>query len=53
LRAGDYSRWFRYAIKDEGLADAAAAVEADAGSDPVQTRARIRRAIEERYTAAA
>jgi HAD superfamily hydrolase (TIGR01484 family) len=53
LRAGDYSRWFRYAIKDEGLADAAAAVEGDAGSDPVQTRARIRRAIEERYTAAA
>jgi hydroxymethylpyrimidine pyrophosphatase-like HAD family hydrolase len=53
LRAGDYSRWFRAAIKDGALADATAAVEADAGADPAQSRARIRQAIEQRYTGTA
>jgi len=50
LERGDYSRWFRDAIKDDGLADAAAAVEAAADPDAADTRARIRTAIEERYT---
>jgi hypothetical protein len=48
LGQGDYSRWFREAIKDEGLARAAAEVEAK-GGDPRQTRAHIRDAIEDRY----
>jgi HAD superfamily hydrolase (TIGR01484 family) len=50
LRRGDYSRWFRTCIKDEGLADEAAAVEADPGLSAEETRARLRRAIEQRYT---
>lgn len=50
LRDGDYSRWFRDAIKDESLADEAARVEQDAGLAPSESRARIREAIEKRYT---
>jgi hydroxymethylpyrimidine pyrophosphatase-like HAD family hydrolase/energy-coupling factor transporter ATP-binding protein EcfA2 len=50
LRAGDYSRWFREAIKDEPLADDAANVERDRGLTPVESRGRIREAIERRYT---
>jgi hydroxymethylpyrimidine pyrophosphatase-like HAD family hydrolase len=50
LRQGDYSRWFRTCIKDEELADDAAAVEQDADLPAAESRARIRRAIEERYT---
>jgi hydroxymethylpyrimidine pyrophosphatase-like HAD family hydrolase len=52
LRRGDYSRWFREAIKDDGLAQEAAAVEAS-DTDPVASRGRIHSAIESRYTAAA
>jgi hypothetical protein len=50
LRRGDYSRWFRTCIKDEGLADEAAAIEEDQELSVDETRARIRHAIEERYT---
>ncbi|HZR98713.1 MAG TPA: HAD-IIB family hydrolase [Chloroflexota bacterium] len=50
LRRGDYSRWFRTCIKDEGLADEAATVEQDPRLSADETRARIRQAIEERYT---
>jgi hypothetical protein len=50
LGAGDYSRWFRDAIKDEPLADEAASVERDVGLAPSESRARIREAIEKRYT---
>ncbi len=50
LRAGDYSRWFREAIKDEALADDTATVEHDRALGPAETRSRIRAAIEERYT---
>jgi hydroxymethylpyrimidine pyrophosphatase-like HAD family hydrolase len=53
LRQGHYSAWFRSAIKDEGLAAAAAEVEAMRDVSPEETRRRIREAIEERYTAPA
>jgi hypothetical protein len=49
LRHGDYSAWFRAAIKDEDLAEEAAAIER-AGLSTDESRARIRAAIEERYT---
>jgi hypothetical protein len=52
LRRGDYSRWFRAAIKDDELAAEAEAVERVGGS-PRDTRDRIREAVEKRYTAPA
>jgi hypothetical protein len=51
LERGHYSRWMREAIKDDGLADETARVERDAGRDAAESRARIRAAIEQRYTA--
>jgi hydroxymethylpyrimidine pyrophosphatase-like HAD family hydrolase len=53
LRRGDYSRWFREQIKDEDLAGEAAAIEENEALLPEQSRARIRAAIEARYTAPA
>jgi len=50
LERGDYSRWFREAIKDEGLADEAAKAESLAWMSAASSRARIRAAIEQRYT---
>ncbi|MBV9948542.1 MAG: HAD-IIB family hydrolase [Myxococcales bacterium] len=50
LRASDYSRWFREAIKDDDLASEAAAVEAKPELGPRESRALIRAAIERRYT---
>jgi HAD superfamily hydrolase (TIGR01484 family) len=50
LQAGDYARWIRGEIKDAELADAIAAVEADHAVSPADSRARIRAAIEQRYT---
>jgi HAD superfamily hydrolase (TIGR01484 family) len=47
LRRGDYSGWFREAIKDDALAAEAAAIEHVPTGD---TRSRIREAIERRYT---
>jgi hydroxymethylpyrimidine pyrophosphatase-like HAD family hydrolase len=52
LRRGDYSRWFREMIKDDGMADAAAGVESES-LPPRESRERIRALIEERYTAPA
>jgi hypothetical protein len=49
-KAGDYSKWFRTCIKDDELADEAAAVERDAGLSPAESRARVRELIEARYT---
>jgi hydroxymethylpyrimidine pyrophosphatase-like HAD family hydrolase len=50
LRRGDYSQWFRTCIKDGELADEAATVEQDASLTADASRARIRHAIEQRYT---
>ena len=53
LQNGDYSRWFRDMIKDEELAAEAAQIEGFKGLSPDESRARIRAAIERRYTAPA
>jgi hydroxymethylpyrimidine pyrophosphatase-like HAD family hydrolase len=50
LRQGEYSRWFRERIKDEELAAEAEQVEQDANLSPRDSRARIKAAIEQRYT---
>jgi hypothetical protein len=54
LERGDVSRWFREGIKDDDLADEAAEVESEAGElDADESRKRIRRIVERRYTAPA
>lgn len=53
LQAGDYSRWFREAIKDNDLAREVAEAEADSASDAALSRERILSAVEKRYTAPA
>jgi HAD superfamily hydrolase (TIGR01484 family) len=53
LRAGEYSRWFAQAIKDEDLAAEAAAVEADRSLSAQESRRRFKEIIERRYTAPA
>ena len=50
LRQGDYSRWFREAIKDEDLAATAADIEGQATLSPAESRALIKAAIQQRYT---
>jgi hypothetical protein len=50
LKKGDYSRWFRNAIKDEDLAAAAEQVERGNGVSPDESRKVIRDAIEQKYT---
>jgi hypothetical protein len=49
-RAGDFSRWFRQAIKDKALAREAAEIEEDRRLDPKQSRTRIAEVISRRYT---
>jgi hypothetical protein len=51
LHGGDYTRWFRDAIKDDDLADEAERVRD--GADPAATRKQIREMVERRYTAPA
>jgi len=51
LHQGDYSRWFLEAIKDEELAAEAAHVEGLSNTSPEKSRALIREAIDQRYTA--
>ena len=51
LHRGDYTRWFREAIKDDELADEAEGVQD--GADPAATRKQIRELVERRYTAPA
>ncbi len=51
LKCGDYSRWFREKIKDGALAAEAEKIEQS--NDTKDSRARIKDAIERRYTAPA
>ncbi len=48
--AGDYSAWFRAAIKDDSLAEEAAQIENDAALDARQSREKIAAAVRRRYT---
>ncbi len=50
FRAGDYSRWFRDAIKDDELADEAERVELRHDAAKAETLPLVRTAIERRYT---
>ena len=50
LRAGHYSAWIRDAIKDVDLADEFAAVERDRELSADDSRARIKEAVDRRYT---
>lgn len=53
LRNGDYSDWFRKAIKDDELADEAAEAERSYADDAGSSRQAILDAVERRYTASA
>lgn len=50
LRAGDYSSWFRESIKDDELAQEAQDIEADESLDAAESRERVAKAVEARYT---
>lgn len=50
LRRGDYSRWFREAIKSDHLADKARRVEEQRDLSPADSRAQIKAAIDEEFT---
>lgn len=52
LRSKDFSAWFRNVIRDEDLAQRAAAVELDQSVGFAESRERIRQAIHERYIVA-
>jgi HAD superfamily hydrolase (TIGR01484 family) len=50
FRRGEYSKWFREAIQNDDLAEAAAEVEKQQDLSAEEGRQRIREEIEERYT---
>lgn len=50
LERGDYTNWFRYVIKDDELADAAAKIAANSKLRPATSRVKIRDEVEKRYT---
>lgn len=50
LHRGDYSRWFRHAIKDDYLADETERIERRADLEPWQTRQMIQELVNARYT---
>jgi HAD superfamily hydrolase (TIGR01484 family) len=50
LQQGDYARWFRDEIKDDALADDVERIAAEPGLSAAESRDRVRRAIEDRYT---
>jgi hydroxymethylpyrimidine pyrophosphatase-like HAD family hydrolase len=52
LRAGEYSKWFRDAIKDETLAEEAQAIERT-DQNAKSSRAAIKEMVDKRYTAPA
>jgi HAD superfamily hydrolase (TIGR01484 family) len=53
LRANDYSRWVRKAIKDDELAEELRQIEDQLARGPAATRRSVREAIERKYTAPA
>jgi hypothetical protein len=53
LRAGDYSQWLKDKIKDAELAEEVARIEGDEALTPLESRRRIKEAIESRYTSPA
>jgi hypothetical protein len=50
LQNGDYSRWMATAIKDDELAAEVTEIEREPGISGEESRLRIRRAIDKRYT---
>ena len=50
LKAGDYARWFRQAIKDPALAEEAEQVARRQGLSAQESRRLIREAVERSYT---
>jgi len=50
LKQGDYSRWFRERIKDDGLAEEARLIERQPDLSASESRRLIRAAIEKQYT---
>src|SRR5262249_40083191 len=53
LKRGDYSKWFRDVIKDEGLATDVAQYESEQPLNPGESLKQVKLAIEKRYTAPA
>ena len=53
LRRGDYSTWLRQAVKDAALAEQIERIEQDESLAPDESRAHIKKAIEDKYTAPA
>jgi len=53
LHAGDYSRWFTMAIKDQELAAEARSVEQSTSLSAAESRERIKAMVNRRYTAPA
>jgi HAD superfamily hydrolase (TIGR01484 family) len=53
LRRRDFSRWMQECIKDKGLAEAVAEIEQGSNGSAEESRAQVRAAIEQRYTAPA
>lgn len=53
LQRGDYSDWFRNGVKDANLADEVAAFEKDESQAAAESRDRVKKAIESKYTAPA
>ena len=50
LRRGEYSTWFSEAIKDDALAAQIADVEKHLAESAVESRAAIRKLVEQHYT---
>ncbi len=51
LLQGDVAKWFREAIKDEGMAGEVESISSDNSLTPAQSRSRIRGIVEGHYTA--
>ncbi|MDX9741485.1 MAG: phosphoglycolate phosphatase, partial [Gammaproteobacteria bacterium] len=50
LRRGDYSRWLRYSVRDDFLADEVERIERRPDVDPWQSRRMITELTRSRYT---